>query len=126
MHSFSLPCLLHALPTPPALLDHSTYMWRRFEVMNLLIIQFSPSSYHFNPLGSKYFQTPLPVYFPCQETRLIPITKLLAKLWFLCDNSKVVHMLNLLSHEDVLGSRGIAPTFLTLAPAGGEGSASCP
>jgi hypothetical protein len=34
--------------------DHSNYAWRRVQVMKLLIMQFSPTSYHFIPLWSKY------------------------------------------------------------------------
>jgi hypothetical protein len=54
MHSFSpdacyMPCLYH-----PSWLDHSNYTWRRVQVMKLFIMQFSPTSYRFIPLWSKY------------------------------------------------------------------------
>jgi hypothetical protein len=39
-------------------LDHSNYTWRTVRVMELLIMQFSPTSYHFIPLRSKYSPTP--------------------------------------------------------------------
>jgi hypothetical protein len=44
-----MPCSSH-----PHWLDHSNYTWRTVQVMKLLIMQFSPTSYHFIPLWSKY------------------------------------------------------------------------
>jgi hypothetical protein len=41
-------------PSHPPCLDHSNYTWRRVQVMNLLIMQFSSISYHFISLRSKY------------------------------------------------------------------------
>jgi hypothetical protein len=41
-------------PSRPPLLDHSNYTWRRVQVMNLLIMQFSPTSCHFISLRSEY------------------------------------------------------------------------
>jgi hypothetical protein len=41
-------------PSHPPWLDNSNYTWRKFQVMKLLIMQFSPASYHFIPLRSKY------------------------------------------------------------------------
>jgi hypothetical protein len=38
---------------PPSL-DNSNHTWRTIQVMKLLIMQFSPTSYHFIPLRSKY------------------------------------------------------------------------
>jgi hypothetical protein len=35
-------------------LGHSNYTWQRVQVMKLVIKQFSPASYHFIPLRSKY------------------------------------------------------------------------
>jgi hypothetical protein len=40
-------------PFHPPPLDNSNYTWRTVQVMKLLIMQFSPTSYHFNPLRSK-------------------------------------------------------------------------
>jgi hypothetical protein len=37
-----MPC-----PSHPPLLDDSNYIWRRVQVMKLLIMQFSPTSRHF-------------------------------------------------------------------------------
>jgi hypothetical protein len=42
-HSSYMPC-----PSHPPWLHHSNYTWRRVQVMKLLIIQFSPTSY--NPI----------------------------------------------------------------------------
>jgi hypothetical protein len=44
-----MPCRPH-----PPCLDHYNYTWRTVQVMELLIMQFSPASYHFIPLRSKY------------------------------------------------------------------------
>jgi hypothetical protein len=48
------PFVLYALSIYPPCLDHSNYMWRRVQVMKLLIMQFSPTSCHFIPLLYKY------------------------------------------------------------------------
>jgi hypothetical protein len=42
-------------PSDPLWLHHSNCIWRRVQVMKLLIMRFSPASYSFIPLGSKYF-----------------------------------------------------------------------
>jgi hypothetical protein len=44
-----MPC-----PSYPLRLDHSNYIWRRVQVMKLLIMQFSPTYCHFIYLLSKY------------------------------------------------------------------------
>jgi hypothetical protein len=41
-------------PSHPPWLDNSNYTWRTIHVMKLLIMQFSPASYHFIALRSKY------------------------------------------------------------------------
>jgi hypothetical protein len=41
-----MPCLSH-----PPWLHHSNYIWRKVQVMKLLIMQFSPTSCHFCPRG---------------------------------------------------------------------------
>jgi hypothetical protein len=51
---FPLPFVLHPRPSHPTWLDHSNYTWRRVQVMKLLIMLFSPTSCHFNPLRSNY------------------------------------------------------------------------
>jgi hypothetical protein len=48
-HSCHIPC-----PSNPPSLDLSNYVWRGVKVMKLLIIQFSPTSYHFSLLQSRY------------------------------------------------------------------------
>jgi hypothetical protein len=48
-HSCYMPC-----PSHPPSLDHSNYIWRRIQVMKLLVMQFSSKCYHFIPLWSKY------------------------------------------------------------------------
>jgi hypothetical protein len=48
-HVCYMPC-----PSHPPLLHHSNHIWRTVQVMMLLIIQFSPTSYDFVPLRSKY------------------------------------------------------------------------
>jgi hypothetical protein len=52
-HSCYMPC-----PSHPPLLDHSNYIWRGIQVMNLLIMQFLPASCHLILLRSKYTQHP--------------------------------------------------------------------
>jgi hypothetical protein len=44
-------CYMPCLPHPPWF-DHSSYTWRRVQVMKLLIMQFSPTSSHFISLLS--------------------------------------------------------------------------
>jgi hypothetical protein len=55
MHSSSSSslCVLHVLPSHPPCLDHSNYIWRKVQVMKLLIKQFSPTSHQFIPLQSR-------------------------------------------------------------------------
>jgi hypothetical protein len=54
-HTCYLPC-----PSHPPWLSHSEYMctWRIVQVMKLLIMQFSPNSYHFISLQSKFTWAP--------------------------------------------------------------------
>jgi hypothetical protein len=52
-------------PQPPRLYN-SVYTWRRVQIMQLLVMQFSPSSYHFIRLWSK--QTPS-LYSSMSETK---------------------------------------------------------
>jgi hypothetical protein len=44
-----MPC-----PTDPPLFDHYKYIWRRIQVMQLLIMQYSPTFYYFILLWPKY------------------------------------------------------------------------
>jgi hypothetical protein len=44
-----MPC-----PSYPPWLDNSNYTWRTVQFMKLLIMQFSPTPYHFIPLRSTY------------------------------------------------------------------------
>jgi hypothetical protein len=46
--------VLYALLIHPPWLDHSNYIWRRVQVLKLLIMQFSATSHHFISLWSKY------------------------------------------------------------------------
>jgi hypothetical protein len=80
MHSFSLHDCYMPRPSHPPSLDHSNYMWWKVPIIKLLIIQFSPTAYHFIPLRSKYSpQHPLLKYiqsisFPwCQTPSSTPI-----------------------------------------------------
>jgi hypothetical protein len=47
MHSSSPPSCYMLCPSHPTWLDHSDYIWRREQVIKLLIMQFSPTSCHF-------------------------------------------------------------------------------
>jgi hypothetical protein len=49
-HTCYMPCQSH-----PHWLDHFNYMWRRVQIVRLLIMQVSLTSYHFIPLRSEYF-----------------------------------------------------------------------
>jgi hypothetical protein len=40
-------------PLHPPRIDNSNYTWRRVQIMQLLVMQFSPPSHHFIPLQSK-------------------------------------------------------------------------
>jgi hypothetical protein len=51
MHSFYPALMLHALPIS---FSFTNYTWRTVQVMKLLIMQFSPTSYHFIPVRFKY------------------------------------------------------------------------
>jgi hypothetical protein len=53
MQSFSPLPVQHALPAYPPCVGNSNYTWRSVQVMKLLIMQFSPTSYHLIPLSSK-------------------------------------------------------------------------
>jgi hypothetical protein len=55
MHSFS-PSIRATCPSPshPPWLHHSSYAWRKVQVMKLLIMQPSPTSWHFICPRSKY------------------------------------------------------------------------
>jgi hypothetical protein len=86
MHSFRphacyIPCLSH-----PPWLAHSNHIWRRVQVMKLLIMQFSPASFYFICLLSKYFpQHRALKYLVCvtplmSETKFHTHTKLQTKL----------------------------------------------
>jgi hypothetical protein len=44
-----IPC-----PSHPPWFDHSSNIWRKVQVMNLIIIQPSPASYHIYPLDFKH------------------------------------------------------------------------
>jgi hypothetical protein len=48
-----LPILSQSNPIQ-TISSHSNYTWRRVQAMKLLILQFSPISYHFISLGIKY------------------------------------------------------------------------
>jgi hypothetical protein len=50
---FSHTCCM-PFPSHPPWIDHSNYVWRRGQVMKLLIMQFSPVSCHLIPLGSNW------------------------------------------------------------------------
>jgi hypothetical protein len=54
----SIPLLPHSCymlcPHHPSGLDHSNYIWRRVQVMKLLIMQFFATPYHLTPLRFKY------------------------------------------------------------------------
>jgi hypothetical protein len=63
IHSSSHACYVPC-PTYPSCLNHSNYIWRREQVMKLLITKSSPASYYFIPLQSKYSpQHPVLKYF---------------------------------------------------------------
>jgi hypothetical protein len=50
-----LPHSQHMLRPPhPPQLNNSNYTWQRVQIMQLLVMQFSPPSHHFIPLWSKY------------------------------------------------------------------------
>jgi hypothetical protein len=51
MHSSSLPCVHMPWPSHPPWLDHCNYIWRGVKVTKLFVMQFSPVSYYFIPLG---------------------------------------------------------------------------
>jgi hypothetical protein len=52
-------------PSHPPLFDHTNYTWQRVQVMELLVIQFSPASYCFIPLR--------PIYSPSAPSSQIPL-----------------------------------------------------
>jgi hypothetical protein len=51
-----LPSLVYHMPCPshPPWLDHSNIIWQGLWVMKLLTVNFSPISYYFIPLMSRY------------------------------------------------------------------------
>jgi hypothetical protein len=53
IHLLSHSCYMSS-PSHPPWLDHSNYIWRRVQVMKLLIMMFSPIFHHFNSLLSTY------------------------------------------------------------------------
>jgi hypothetical protein len=77
------PCVLHALPISPSLswsLGHYNYSWRTVQVAKLLVMQFSPTSYHFIPVWYKYspqhpvLKHPQSTFLPyCQRPSFTPI-----------------------------------------------------
>jgi hypothetical protein len=92
MHSFSPHACYMPCPAPPSL-DNSNYIWQRVHIMNLHIMQFSPTSYYYY-----YYLIPLtiPIFSlaPFSQTlsvHILPListtkfhthSKLQAKLWF--------------------------------------------
>jgi hypothetical protein len=64
-HARYMPC-----PSYAYLFEHSPCIWRRVQVMKLLLMQFSPTSYHFIPIRSKFspqhpvLKYPLSMEFP--------------------------------------------------------------
>jgi hypothetical protein len=52
--SFSLHSGYMSRPPHPSLLDNSNYTWRRVQITQLFVMQFSLPSRHFIPLWSKY------------------------------------------------------------------------
>jgi hypothetical protein len=52
MHSSSPNSCYMPCPSHSSLLDNSNYIWRVVQVMKLLLMQFSPTSYHFIPFGA--------------------------------------------------------------------------
>jgi hypothetical protein len=54
MHSASPHSCYMSCPSHPTWLDHSNYIWKRAQVMKLLIMQFSLTSCHFISLQSRY------------------------------------------------------------------------
>jgi hypothetical protein len=64
-HSCYVPC-----PSHPPWLDHSNYIWRRVQVMKLLITQFSPTSHNFISLWSKYSPQHTVLRYP--QSMLLP------------------------------------------------------
>jgi hypothetical protein len=47
----SAPCFYTHWPHHPPWLYHSNYIWQRVQIMKLLVMQFSPATYYFIPLG---------------------------------------------------------------------------
>lgn len=76
------PCVLHACPSRSLSRDHSNYVRRRLQVMKLLVMTFSPTSYHFFRLLSKYspqhsvLKYPLFIFHLMSETNFHNQTKL--------------------------------------------------
>jgi hypothetical protein len=71
---FSLPFLLHVLPSHPPWPDHSNYIWWGVQGMKLPIMQFYPASYYFIPFGpdilNTLFLNTLSLYFtPIQNCK---------------------------------------------------------
>jgi hypothetical protein len=54
IHFSSSPCMLHALPISSSLIYDPNNIWRRVQIMELFIVQFSRASCHFIPLRSKH------------------------------------------------------------------------
>jgi hypothetical protein len=49
---------------------HSNCTWRRAQAMKLVVMKFSPTSFHFNPFRYKYFSQ-LPVLKPLSPRSLL-------------------------------------------------------
>jgi hypothetical protein len=70
MHSSSPHAFYMPWPSHPPWINHSNYITWRIQVMKLLILQFSPTSYHLISLWSKYspqcplFKYPQFMFFP--------------------------------------------------------------
>jgi hypothetical protein len=99
-----MPC-----PSHPLLLDHSNYIWRRVQLMKLLITQFSPNFHHFIYLRSKYYN----------------VVSVYPWLYSPCEPWPLFQFLNLYTVGWTLG-RGINPTYRTTQTQNKSTQASMP